>query len=93
MSSQGGGSRDRSERGIEARFVRQGRRGTRMIWVMTTSLALVALLMLALWAVQLGPNAGQAGRLVRADARARAAQVPAGQPAAVRPAPGGGRTE
>lgn len=53
---------------IAARFVRQGRRGARITYVLIVSLALVVLALLALWAAQLGPHAHRVGRTTRADA-------------------------
>lgn len=64
-----GGPSDPVEHPIEAHLVRQGRRSTRMVWVMSTSLALVALLFVAIWAIHLGPDANHMGRVTHADAR------------------------
>ncbi len=62
------GRRDHPVGGIEARFVRQGGRGGRFIWLMAVSMTLVALVFLGLWAVQLGPRAHHLGRTTVADA-------------------------
>jgi hypothetical protein len=80
-------------RPIEARFVRQGRRSTRMVWVMTVSLGLVALLFLAIWSAKLGPGANQMNRITRADARLfnQPAQTAPRTPA--QPPGGAGRAE
>lgn len=44
-------------RPIEAQYVRQGRRGTHVLWIMLISLALVAVAFLAVWGLHMGPFA------------------------------------
>jgi hypothetical protein len=53
---------------LEAHLARQGRRTTRLMWMMTASLLLAALVLLAVWAAQLGPRGGRVERTTRADA-------------------------
>jgi type VI protein secretion system component VasK len=78
---------------LEAHLVRQGRRTTRLMWVMTVSLVVVALALLAVWAAQLGPRGGRVGRTTRADATQfhqgapAAKQTPAQSPAGARDLP------
>jgi hypothetical protein len=79
-----GGPRDPAGRGIEARFVRQGRRGSRMVWVMSVSLGLVVVLLAAIWAAQQRPGANPPGRIDQAEARLGPQSVPGTKPA---PAP------
>jgi hypothetical protein len=68
-------------RPIEASSARQGRRTNRMVWVMTTSIALVALLFVAIWAIHLGPGANHVGRVTHADAQLFRQPIPGGKPA------------
>lgn len=68
-----GGPRNKSPdvkeaRPLEAHLVRQGRRTTRLMWVMTVSLVVVVLALIAIWAAQLGPGGARAGRTTHADA-------------------------
>jgi len=76
---------------LEAYLVRQGRRTTRLMWVMTVSLLVVVLALVAVWAVQLGPRGGRVGRTTRADATQfhegapTAKQTPAQSPPAQSP--------
>jgi hypothetical protein len=75
---------------LEAYLARQGRRTTRLMWVMTVCLLMAALALLAVWAARLGPQGGRAGAPTRIDA----AQVHPGAPAAnltPAPSPKGGR--
>lgn len=53
---------------LEAHLVRQGRRTTRLMWMMTVSLVVVVLALVAVWAAQLGPGGARVGRTTRADA-------------------------
>jgi hypothetical protein len=63
---------------LEAHLVRQGRRTTRLMWVMSVSLLVVVLALAAVWATQLGPGGARVGRTTRADAT----QFHEGSPAA-----------
>jgi hypothetical protein len=62
----GGGATNRPP--LEAHLVRQGRRTTRLMWVMTVSLLVVVLALVAIWAAQLGPGGSRVGRTTRAEA-------------------------
>jgi hypothetical protein len=42
-------------RPVEAQYVRQGRRGTHVLWILIISLALVAVGFLAVWGLHMGP--------------------------------------
>ena len=75
---------------LEAHLARQGRRTTRLMWVMTASLLLAALALLAVWAAQLGPRSGGVGRTTRADATRFHQGAPTAKPAAA-PSPKAGR--
>jgi hypothetical protein len=44
-------------RPVEAQYVRQGRRGTHVLWVLLASLALVVVGFLAVWGLHMGPFA------------------------------------
>lgn len=79
--------RVKEARPLEAHLVRQGRRTTRLMWMMTVSLVVVVLVLAGIWAAQLGPGGGRAGRTTRADATRfheglpTAKQTPAQSPA------------
>jgi H+/Cl- antiporter ClcA len=78
---------------IEARFVRQGRRNTRLVWVMAVSLGLIVLILLGLWAGQLGPKVHHMGRITHADARLFNGGPPPVQQTPASPPSAGGVTE
>ncbi len=44
-------------RPVEAQYVRQGRRGTHVMWILVTSLALVVIGFMAVWGLHMGPFA------------------------------------
>lgn len=44
-------------RPVEAQYVRQGRRGTHVVWILVTSLALVVVALMAVWGLHMGPFA------------------------------------
>lgn len=60
--------RVKEARPLEAHLVRQGRRTTRLMWVMTVSLVVVVLALVGIWAAQLGPGGARVGRTTRSDA-------------------------
>ena len=78
---------------IEARFVRQGRRSTRMMWVMATSLGLIAVIMVAIWAAKLGPGASDMGRVTHADARLWHQGIPTAKQTPAQSPEGGGSAQ
>ena len=57
-------------RPVEAQYVRQGRRGTHVMWILVTSLVLVLVGLLAVWGFHMGPFAG-----TEDSARAQAAEA------------------
>lgn len=62
-------ARDEGGRRITARQARQGGRGSRIMWLLIVSLALIVLVFAGLWTVQLGPHARHVGRTTAADVR------------------------
>jgi hypothetical protein len=73
---------------LEAYLARQGRRTTRLMWVMTVLLLLLVLALVAVWAVELRPAGARMGGATRADvsrgheAAPTAKQIPPQSPAA-----------
>ena len=45
------------DRPVEAQYVRQGRRGTHVVWILVTSLALVVVALMAVWGMHMRPFA------------------------------------
>lgn len=44
-------------RPVEAQYVRQGRRGAHVVWILATSLVLVVVAFLVVWGLHMGPFA------------------------------------
>ena len=74
---------------LEAYLARQGRRTTRLMWVMIALLAVV-LALVAVWAAHLGPRGARMGHTTRADATRVHAGAPAAKPTPAQPPAGGG---
>ena len=91
-------AQDRQDRKVvpplEAYLVRQGRRTTRLMWVMTLALLMAVLALVAVWAAQLGSRGARMEGATRADASrvhegaSTSKQTPAQSPAK---SPAGGR--
>ena len=73
-------------RPVEAQYVRQGRRGTHVIWILAASLALVVVALLAVWGLHMGPFAATEDSPRAQAAEASDFNTPADAPVKQRPA-------
>jgi hypothetical protein len=74
---------------LEAYLARQGRRTTRLMWVMTLSLLVAVLALVAVWAAQLGSGGARTPGATRADASRGHEGAPTAKQIPARPAAGG----